>query len=122
MENYLKWFDEQSKIIRVLLSIVGVPALLYRLFTVIIEKAKVTDHLVYLILNVVPIVGTIILIFDIVATARGRRLPLAFSEMTNPADLGGKEDAVEVEAEDKPEEKPEEPKEEPKEEEKPEEK
>ena len=96
MENYCKWWDELGKVAKVVLSIFGIFLFLYRLFKVIMEKAENTDRLVYLILNVVPIIGTVIIVIDIVWMAMDRPVALCFADWSNPG--APKEDNV-VEAE-----------------------
>ena len=51
---------------------------LYRLFNLIEEKAQNKDHLIYLILNVVPLVCIVVYILDIVAAVKGEPVPVAF--------------------------------------------
>ncbi len=107
MANYCKWWDELGKVVKVILSIFGIFCFLYRLFKVIQEKAENTDRLLYLILNVIPIIGTVIVIVDIVWAALDKPMPLCFSDWSgNKAPEQPKEEnVVEAEAEDK-EEKP----------------
>ena len=81
MEGYKKWVDGLGKGLRVVFAIfVPVIYFVYRLFAVIEEKAKVKDHLVYLILNVIPIVVIIVYILDIVAAVKGEPVPLALKK------------------------------------------
>ena len=81
MEDYKKWVDGLGKGLRVVFAIfVPVIYFVYRLFAVIEEKAKVKDHLVYLILNVIPIVVIIVYILDIVAAVKGEPVPLALKK------------------------------------------
>ena len=82
MNDYIKFYDESPRWLRVVLSALGVPAFLYRLFGVILDKAKDTSKLVYLILNVVPIIGAIIYVIDIVWCALGRKLPVCLADWT----------------------------------------
>ena len=114
MSEYLKFVDEAPRWLRVILAVVWVPAFLYRLFGVIIEKASDTDKLIYLILNVVPIIGFILTIIDIIWCALGRPLPVSFASLNGDLSETKKEEAVEAEevkeepkeekpAEDKPE-------------------
>ena len=91
MEGYKKWVDGLGKGLRVVFAIfVPVIYFVYRLFAVIEEKAKVKDHLVYLILNVIPIVVIIVYILDIVAAVKGEPVPLALKKKDK------KEEAKEV--------------------------
>ena len=53
---------------------------LYRLFNVIEEKAQNKDHLIYLILNVVPFVAIVVWVLDLVAAIKGAPVPLAFGK------------------------------------------
>jgi len=79
MSGYIKFYDEAELWLRVVLSALGVPAFLYRLFKVIIDKAHNVENLIFLILNVIPIVGTIIWVFDIVRCAMSKPLPCNFA-------------------------------------------
>ena len=80
MEGYIKWFDGLSKGLRILFSILGIFCFLYRLFFYIGEKNKESKHLVYLILNVVPIVCIVVFVLDIVAACTGKPVPVQFGE------------------------------------------
>lgn len=81
MSGYIKYFDEAPRWLRVVCSVFWVFNFLYRLFKVIIDKAEDTSKLVYVILNVIPFIGQVIAIFDIVKTAMDRNIPTNFSEM-----------------------------------------
>ena len=94
MSDYIKFYDEAPLWLRIVLSALGVPAFLYRLFNVIIEKAADTSRLIYLILNVVPIIGTVIYVIDIVWCALGRLLPRGFADWTNPVSVSATVDAT----------------------------
>lgn len=101
MEGYKKWVDGLGKGLRVVFAIfVPVIYFVYRLFAVIEEKAKVKDHLVYLILNVIPIVVIIVYILDIVAAVKGEPVPLALKKKDKKAK---KEEAKEEPKEEKAE-------------------
>ena len=100
MNGYIKFYDEAPIWLRIILSIVCIPGFLYRLFKVIIDKAEDTSKLVYLILNVIPIIGTVIVIIDIVWCALKRALPLCFADWSNPTSLG--EPAADAKAEETP--------------------
>ena len=52
MSGYIKWFDEAPRWLRIVCSIFGIFAFLYRLFKVIIDKAEDTAKLIYLIFSV----------------------------------------------------------------------
>ena len=86
MSDYIKWLDDAPRWLRVVCSVFWVFNFLYRLFKVIIDKAEDTAKLVYLILNVVPFIGQVIAIFDIVKTAMDRFIPTDFSEMCDFSD------------------------------------
>ena len=92
MSEYIKFYDESPRWLRVVLSAVGVPAFLYRLFGVIMDKANDGSKLLYLILNVMPIIGTFIWILDIIWCALGRHLPTCFGDLAEE-----KKDVVEAE-------------------------
>ena len=94
MSGYIKWLDESPRWLRVVLSIFWIFNFLYRLFKVIIDKAEDTSKLVYVILNVVPFVGYIIGIFDIVKTAMDRNIPTNFSEMCDFSDQSRRDKVV----------------------------
>ena len=83
MNDFIQFYDDAPLWLRIVLSIVWVPGFLYRLFKVIMEKAEDTAALVYLILNALPIIGTIILIFDIVKCALSKPLPRTFADWAN---------------------------------------
>ena len=105
MKQYREWFDGLNKVVKIIFSVLGIFLFLYRLFLVIEEKAKNTERLVYLILNVVPIVGFVIMVLDIVAAAMDKPVPLSFG------DAFGSDSQEDAPAEEKPEEaKPEESK------------
>lgn len=93
MNSYIRFYDEAALWLRIVLSALGVPAFLYRLFKVIMEKAGDSNRLVYLILNV--IIGPVIYVVDIIWCAMGRALPLCFDDWSNPAPVA----AATVEAE-----------------------
>ena len=81
MEGYKKWVDGLSKGLKIVFAIfVPVLYFLYRLFNLIEEKAKNNDHLVYLILNVVPIVCIVVYVLDIVAAIKEQPVPLQFNK------------------------------------------
>ena len=84
MEAYKKWVDGLGKVLRIVFAIV-VPIIyfLYRLFTVIEEKAKDKVHLMYLILNVVPFVAIMVYVIDIIAAVKGKPVPLSLGEATD---------------------------------------
>ena len=86
MSGYIKWFDDAPRWVRVVCSLFGIFLFLYRLFKVIIDKAEDTSKLVYVILNVVPVIGWIIIVFDIVKCAMDRFIPTNFSEMLDFSD------------------------------------
>ena len=99
MTGYIKFYDEAALWLRIVLSLLGLPAFLYRLFQVILDKAKDTNRLVYLILNVIPIIGTVIYVVDVVWCALKRPLPLCFADWNNAGIK--EEEAVETSAEEK---------------------
>ena len=101
MQGYIDFYDNAEKWLRVVMSVFFVPAFLYRLFTIILEKASRPSHLVYLILSVLPFLDTACVVIDIVFCAIGRLLPRDFGE------LFSSEDAVK-ESKDVIDEKPEE--------------
>ena len=104
MEGYKKWVDGLGKGLRVVFAIfVPVIYFVYRLFAVIEEKAKVKDHLVYLILNVIPIVVIIVYILDIVAAVKGEPVPLALNKKEKKDKKAKKEEAKEEPKEEKAE-------------------
>ena len=102
MSNYIKFYDEAALWLRVVLSVLSIPSFLYRLFKVIIEKAEDTSKLVYLILNVIPIIGTVIWVFDIIKCATKKPLPLCFADWSN--DSAPSEPVADAEAEETPKE------------------
>ena len=81
MSGYIKYFDEAPRWLRVVCSIFWVFMFLYRLFKVIIDRAEDTSKLIYVILNVVPFVGQVIAVFDIVKTAMDHNIPTNFADM-----------------------------------------
>ena len=95
MNDYIQFYDDAPLWLRIVLSVLWVPAFLYRLFNVIMEKAQDSAALVYLILNALPIIGTIILVFDIVKCALGKPLPRTFADWSN-------ESVIDVEATEEP--------------------
>ena len=102
MSNYIKFYDEAARWLRIVLSVLGIPGFLYRLFNVIIDKAADTSKLVYLILNVIPIIDMVIWVFDIVKCALKQPLPLCFADwaaVSTPS-----EPVADVEAEETPKE------------------
>ena len=79
MEGYKKWVDGLGKGLRIVFAIfVSLIYFLYRLFNLIEEKAQNKDHLIYLILNVVPFVAIVVWVLDLVAAVKGAPVPLAF--------------------------------------------
>ena len=78
MKAYQQWIDGLSKPVRIILAVFGIFFFLYRLFSVIEEKASNTNHLLYLIFSVIPYVDVVILVIDIVAMARGNKVPAWF--------------------------------------------
>ena len=81
MEGYKKWVDGLGKGLRIVFAIfVSLIYFLYRLFNVIEEKAQNKDHLIYLILNVVPFVAIVVWVLDLVAAVKGAPVPLAFGK------------------------------------------
>lgn len=104
MEGYKKWVDGLGKGLRVVFAIfVPVIYFVYRLFGVIEEKAKVKDNLVYLILNVIPIVFLIVYILDIVAAVKGEPVPVALKKKEKKDKKAKKEEAKEEPKEEKAE-------------------
>lgn len=97
MEGYKKWVDGLGKGLRILFAIfVSIIYFLYRLFNLIEEKAQNKDHLIYLILNVVPIVSFIVWILDLIAAIKGAPVPLEFGKKEKEQPV---EEAKEVEEE-----------------------
>ena len=84
MSGYIDYYDQAPKWVRIVFSALGIPAFLYRLFKVIIEKAGDTSKLIYLILNVIPFIGTVIWVIDIVWCILDRKLPLCFADLSAP--------------------------------------
>ena len=80
MEGYIKWFDGLSKVLRIVLSIFGIFCFLYRLFAYIRAEQKESKNLVYLILNIVPLVSIVVFVLDIVAAVKEQPVPLAFGK------------------------------------------
>ncbi len=100
MENYKKWVDGLGKGLRIVFAIfVPVIYFLYRLFNLIQEKAQDKDHLVYLILNVVPLVSIVVYVLDIVAAFKLAPVPLAFNKKKEEPKEEVKEEADEVKSE-----------------------
>ena len=83
MDGYIKFYDEAAKWLRIVLSVLAIPAFLYRLFKVIINKNDDPAKLIYLILNVVPIIGTVIWVIDLVWCIVGKPLPLCFGDLSS---------------------------------------
>ncbi|MCR5348441.1 MAG: hypothetical protein K6E59_02385 [Bacilli bacterium] len=111
MSGFIKFYDEASLPLRIVLAVVAIPSFLYRLFKFIIAKGQGTPNLIYLICNVIPFIGTVIWVIDIVFCALKRPLPLCFADWTKQPAKETTEGAVEVEAtEPKEEPKPEEEK------------
>ena len=101
MEGYKKWVDGLGKGLRIVFAIfVALIYFLYRLFNVIEEKAQNKDHLIYLILNVVPIVAIVVWVLDLVAAIKGAPVPLAFGKKDKEQPV---EEAKEVKEEEKAE-------------------
>ena len=97
MECYKKWVDGLGKGLRILFAIfVSIIYFLYRLFNVIEEKAQNKDHLIYLILNVVPIVSFVVWVLDLIAAIKGAPVPLEFGKKEKEQPV---EEAKEVEEE-----------------------
>ena len=97
MEGYKKWVDGLGKGLRILFAIfVSSIYFLYRLFNLIEEKAQNKDHLIYLILNVVPIVSFVVWVLDLVAAFKGAPVPLEFGKKEKEQPV---EEAKEVEEE-----------------------
>ncbi len=97
MEGYKKWVDGLGKGLRILFAIfVSIIYFLYRLFNLIEEKAQNKDHLIYLILNVVPIVSFVVWVLDLVAAIKGAPVPLEFGKKEKEQPV---EEAKEVEEE-----------------------
>lgn len=100
MSDYIKFYDGAERWLRIVLSVFFVPAFLYRLFKVIISKAEDPSQIVYLVLSVLPIIGTIVLVLDIVWCALNRSLPTNLSDVfayEGKKDDGTKEDAIDAE-------------------------
>lgn len=98
MEGYKKWVDGLGKGLRIVFAIfVAILYFLYRLFNVIEEKAQNKDHLIYLILNVVPLVSIVVWVLDLVAAIKGAPVPLAFGqkEKEQPVEEAKKEEKAE---------------------------
>ena len=98
MQEYIKFYDESVRWLRIVLSVLFVPAFLYRLFHVILEKANDASKIVYMVFEVLPILGTIVLVVDIVFCALNRNIPLNLAEALN----GGTKQTVEAEVIDEP--------------------
>lgn len=97
MEGYKKWVDGLGKGLRILFAIfVSIIYFLYRLFNLIEEKAQNKDHLIYLILNVVPIVSFVVWVLDLIAAIKGAPVPLEFGKKEKEQPV---EEAKEVEEE-----------------------
>ena len=101
MEGYKKWVDGLGKGLKIVFAIfVPIIYFLYRLFVVIEEKAQNKDHLIYLILNVVPIVCVVVWVLDIVSACKGEQVPLAFGKKEKEQPVAeAKEEKVEEKAE-----------------------
>ena len=85
MTAYCKFYDEADMWIRIVLSVLWVPAFLYRLFKAILDKWQDLSRLIYLILNVLPIVGTAVVVLDIVWCALRRNLPTCLADLLSPS-------------------------------------
>ena len=96
MSGYIRFYDEAPMWLRIVLSVLWVPAFLYRLFQLIIDAMEEPMNLVYLILSVIPFIGTVILVIDIVWCALRRPLPLSFADWFG--DEVDEKGAVDVEA------------------------
>lgn len=82
MNGYISWYNGLNKVWKIVLAVLGIFCLLYRLFYVIREKASNTGRLVYLILNFVPVIGTVLWAIDI-AFACKDEVPLSFEQLVN---------------------------------------
>lgn len=115
--GFAKWFDEQSKTIRVVLLIPiwgGIIGILYRIFKYI--ETKHTGTLVGAILEIVPLVGFIISLLDFIFMIVDNKFKFFVPEGEN---FGINDSAKEEKAEEATEAKAEEVKEEEKAEEAP---
>ena len=98
MQEYIKFYDESVRWLRIVLSALGIPAFLYRLFHVILEKANDASKIVYMVFEVLPILGMIVYVVDIVFCALNRNIPLNLADALN----GGSQQTVEAEVIDEP--------------------
>ena len=99
MSEYIRFYDEAPMWLRIVMSALWIPAFLYRLFQLILDHADEPMNLVYLILSVIPFIGTVIFVIDIVWCALRRPLPLSFADWFG--DGFDEKDAVDVESEEK---------------------
>lgn len=85
MNEYISWYNKLDKVVKVIFAFLGIFCLLYRLFYVIREKGTDTSRLIYLVLNFVPIISTIIWLIDIVYAFKND-VPLSFGQIANEAE------------------------------------
>lgn len=79
MQEYIDWYNKQEVLVKVLLAIVWVPAFLYRLFSLILKaNEEQTSQIVYFILTLIPVIGTVLWITDIVYACKGQ-IPTALN-------------------------------------------
>ena len=72
MEKYIEWYRRQEIAMKVILAIFWVPAFLYRLFSLILNKDQIPNgQIIYFILTLIPGIGVIFVIIDIVYACKG---------------------------------------------------
>lgn len=72
MEKYIEWYNEQKIWVKVVLAIFWFPAFFYRLFKLILIHEKIpTAQLAYFILTIIPAVGFIFVIIDVIYAFKG---------------------------------------------------
>ena len=104
MENWIKFCSESKKVVRIIMAALYVPTLLVRLFTCILEKWKDSSHIVMFVLQLIPIIGQIIYIIDIVFAALGRPFILCLTDINkdyNKADPVKEEKVIDVDSSEK---------------------
>lgn len=82
MNEYISWYNGLGKAVKIIFAVLGIFCLVYRLLYVIREKASNTGRLIYLILNFIPVIGTVIWVIDI-AFACKNEVPLSFEQLVN---------------------------------------
>ena len=81
MKDWIKFCNESTRVVRVIMAALYVPTLLVRIFTCVLNKWNHSGYILTFVLQLIPIIGQVIYIIDIVYAVMGKPFMLSIFDL-----------------------------------------